>query len=31
VLVRGKVILDKDFGFGYRYDVMIENAEVTVE
>jgi hypothetical protein len=31
VLVRGKIILNKDYGFGYKYDVMIENAEVTAE
>jgi hypothetical protein len=31
VLVRGTVALDRDFGFGYRYDVLIEEAVVTVE
>jgi hypothetical protein len=31
VLVRGTVSIDKDFGFGYRYDLIIENAQVTVE
>lgn len=31
VLVKGKVSVDKDFGFGYRYDVMIEDADVTKE
>ena len=31
VLVRGKVVTDKDFGFGYRYDVMIEDAKLTKE
>jgi len=31
VLVKGKVILDKDFGYGYKYDVIIEDAKVTVE
>ena len=31
VLVKGKVATDKDFGFGYRYDVMIEDAKVTKE
>lgn len=31
VLVSGKVAADKDFGSGYRYDVIIEDAEVTVE
>jgi hypothetical protein len=29
--VKGKVATDKDFGFGYRYDVMIEDAKVTKE
>lgn len=31
VLVTGKVVTDKDFGFGYRYSVMLEEAKVTVE
>jgi hypothetical protein len=31
VVVRGKLVTDKDFGFGYRYDVMIEDATVTRE
>lgn len=31
VLVRGKVSVNKDFGFGYHYDVMIEDAALTVE
>ncbi len=31
VLVRGKVALDKDFGMGYRYDLLVEEATVTVE
>jgi len=31
VLVRGKLGTDKDFGFGYKYDVIIEDAAVTVE
>ena len=31
VLVRGPVTLNKDFGMGYQYDVIIEDAEVTVE
>jgi hypothetical protein len=31
VLVRGVVATEKDFGFGYRYSVIIEDAEVTVE
>jgi hypothetical protein len=31
VLVVGSVTLDKDFGMGYQYPVMIDGAEVTVE
>ncbi len=31
VIIEGKVILDKDFGFGYKYDVLIVQAAVTVE
>jgi len=31
VLVVGTVTLDKDFGMGYQYPVMIDGAEVTVE
>jgi hypothetical protein len=31
VLVRGKLTTDKDLGFGYRYDIIIEDATVAVE
>lgn len=31
VLVKGTVMLNKDFGMGYTYDVIVEDAEVTVE
>lgn len=31
VLVRGIVTTDKDFGYGYKYDLIIENANVTEE
>jgi ribosomal protein S17 len=31
VLITGPVTLDKDFGAGYKYDVIIEDAKVTVE
>jgi len=31
VLVTGKVSLNRDFGSGYKWPVMIENAKVTVE
>ena len=26
-----KLVADKDFGFGYRYDLILEDATVTVE
>jgi hypothetical protein len=31
VLVRGMVSADKDFGYGYKYDLIVEGASVTVE
>jgi len=31
VLVTGTVTLNKDFGMGYQYPVLVENAAVTVE
>lgn len=31
VLVTGKVSINKDFGSGYRYTVILEDAEVTIE
>ncbi len=31
VLIKGTLLADKDFGFGYKYDLIIEDAEVTVE
>lgn len=31
VLVKGPLALNKDFGMGYVYDVIVEDAEVTVE
>ena len=31
VLVTGPVVLNKDFGMGYQYDIILEDAEVTVE
>ena len=31
VVVTGPVTLDKDFGMGYAYDVIVEDAEVKVE
>jgi hypothetical protein len=31
VLVRGKVSADRDFGSGYKYELIIEDAEITVE
>jgi hypothetical protein len=31
VVIKGKVILDKDFGAGYSYPLIVEDATVTVE
>ena len=31
ILIRGIVSVDKDFGFGFKYPVIIENAKITVE
>jgi hypothetical protein len=31
VVVAGKVTTDKDFGYGYKYDVILEDAKLTVE
>ena len=31
VLVKGTLTVNKDFGFGYKYDVIIEKADVTIE
>jgi len=31
VLVKGPVTLDKDFGYGYKYQIILEDAMVTVE
>lgn len=31
VVVEGKVALDRDFGYGYFYELLIEDAKVTVE
>lgn len=31
ILIEGKVSLDKDFGAGYKYGLMVEDAKVTVE
>lgn len=31
VLVKGLISTDKDYGFGYKYPVIIEDAEITVE
>lgn len=31
VLVKGILTINKDFGLGYKYDVIIEDAQVTVE
>ncbi len=31
ILVSGPLTLDKDFGFGYKYEVIIEDAKIVVE
>ncbi|GMQ89162.1 MAG: hypothetical protein BMS9Abin09_0621 [Gammaproteobacteria bacterium] len=31
ILANGKLILDKDFGYGYVYEVLLEDSTVTVE
>ena len=31
VIVKGALVVDKDFGYGYAYDVIIEDAEVVIE
>jgi len=31
VLITGKITLKKDFGMGYKYDVIIEDGKVKVE
>ena len=31
VLVSGVIVINRDFGYGYKYDVIIEDAKVTIE
>jgi len=31
IMIEGSVVLDKDFGYGYFYDLLIDNAKITVE
>ena len=31
VVISGTVVVDKDFGMGYQYPVLIEDAAVTIE
>ena len=31
IVVSGVLVIDKDFGYGYAYDVIVEDAEVTIE
>ncbi len=31
IIVEGKITLDKDFGYGYFYEVLMEEAKITVE
>ena len=31
VLITGKIVLDKDFGYGYKYELIIEDGTVVIE
>lgn len=31
ITIEGKVLLDKDFGYGYFYELLIEDAQITIE
>jgi len=31
VIVRGTLACDRDFGYGYRYDILVEDAQLTIE
>lgn len=31
VLIEGQLVLNKDYGYGYVYEILVENAEVNVE
>ncbi|MEN8171009.1 MAG: DNA-binding protein [Pseudomonadota bacterium] len=31
ILAEGAIALNRDFGYGYKYDILMENAQVTVE
>lgn len=31
IVIEGSVVLDKDFGYGYFYELLVDNAKVTVE
>ena len=31
VIVRGTLACDRDFGYGYTYDILVENAQLTIE
>ena len=31
IVVEGKIALDRDFGFGYFYEVLLEDATITVD
>jgi hypothetical protein len=31
VLVRGTIVLNKDYGYGYKYDLVVEDAKISVE
>jgi len=31
IVAEGNIALNRDFGYGYKYDILMENAAVTVE
>ena len=31
VMAKGTLVLDKDFGMGYKYDVIVEDAKITID
>jgi len=31
VIITGNIVLDKDFGAGYSYPVLVEDASLTIE
>jgi hypothetical protein len=31
IIVRGRIALNRDFGYGYSYEVLMEDAEISVD